>query len=127
MRDDETIEGAFQASCIWRRTEIFPKRNFNNGKSNFSKYKTIASANRQSFFPCSYCERTNHAEVDCLFKEKTLLHCDYCKKFGHNEKFCRLKKKQPQLQQQANVSEEGKDHEEAEEHLFMALQTSNNS
>ena len=58
--------------------------------------------------------------------KKRLLHCDYCKKFDHNEKFCRLKNKQPQLQQQANISEEDKDHEEAEEHSFMALQTSNN-
>ena len=43
---------------------------------------------------------------------------------GHNEKFCRIKKKQSQqqIQQQTNVSKEGKDDDE---HLFIASQTSN--
>ncbi|KAJ6701195.1 hypothetical protein OIU74_012532 [Salix koriyanagi] len=127
MRDDEVMENAFQANWKGRKTGNFQKKDFNNGKKFFSENKSIVPANSQMFPPCSYCKRTNHGESECWFKERTLSHCDYCKKFGHNEKFCRLKKNKSQLQQQANVSEEGKDYEEAEEHLFMALQTSNNS
>ena len=125
MRDDEAVEGAFQASFKGKKSGIFPKKNFSTGKSNLSKGKAIVPASRH-FSPCSYCKRTNHAEADCWFKGKTLIHCDFCKRNGYSEKFCRLKKKQPQqgFQQQANVSEEDKDPEETEEQLFMALQTS---
>jgi hypothetical protein len=43
----------------------------------------------------------------------------FCNNLGHSEKFCRIKKKQSQqqIQQQTNVSEEGKDDEK---HLLMA-------
>jgi hypothetical protein len=123
MRDDETVEGAFQANNKGRSVGNLPR----NKHVKFSKRKTSTSSKRQIFLPCPYCRRTNHTEKDCWFKAKPSLQCMFCNNLGHSEKFYRIKKKQSQqqqIQQQANVSEEGKDDEE---HLFMASQASNTS
>ena len=74
--------------------------------------------------PCSYCQRTNHAEEDCYYKDKPLFRCDFCNKLGHSEKYCKIKKKQSQQQsdQQVNVIKENNNDEE---HLFMATQALN--
>ena len=122
MRDDEAVEGAFQANNKGRSAGNLPRKKL----VKFSKGKTSIPSRRQIFLPCPYCRRTNHAEKDCWFKGKPSLQCMFCNNLGHSEKFCRIKKKQSQqqIQQQANVSEEGKDDEE---HLFMASQASNTS
>ncbi|KAJ6732982.1 ZINC FINGER CCHC-TYPE-RELATED [Salix koriyanagi] len=126
MRDDEVMEGAFQANWKGRKTGNFQNKDFNNGKKIFSENKSIVPVSSQNFPPCSYCKRTNHAEVNCWFKGKSVIHCDFCKKGGHSEKYCRFKRRQPQLetQQQANFSEESK---EDDEHLFMAICDDQNS
>uniref|UniRef100_A0A6N2MMV6 Retrovirus-related Pol polyprotein from transposon TNT 1-94-like beta-barrel domain-containing protein n=1 Tax=Salix viminalis TaxID=40686 RepID=A0A6N2MMV6_SALVM len=81
MRGYEVVDGGTQAFSKTHRTDILPKKSFNSGKSIIlSKNKAIVPANRQTFSPCSYCKRTNHAENDCWFKGKTLLHYDHCKK-----------------------------------------------
>jgi hypothetical protein len=102
MRDDEAVEGAFQANNKGRSTGNLPKKKL----VKFSKGKTSISSRRQIFSPCSYCIRTNHAEKDCWFKGKPSLQCTFCNNLGHNEKYYRIKKKQSQqqIQQQANVS-----------------------
>ena len=126
MRDDDAMEGAFQANNRGKKNGGLPFKKFNNGKQILSKFKPAAPANKQIFLPCSYCKRTNHAEVNCWFKGKTVIHCDLCKKGGHSEKFCRLKKKPPQheIQQHAHVTEEDK---ADEEHLFMVTCDEQNS
>ena len=122
MRDDESIEGVFQANNVFQ-----PKKNFSNWKSKTSpKNRDVMPQIKQNLSPCSYCKRTNHAEKDCWFKGKTILNCDFCNNYGHSEQFRRIKRRQPQqeLQQHANVTEKDNDDEE---HLFMALQTGNTS
>jgi hypothetical protein len=117
MRDEEAIEGAFQANTKERGS-----RNLQRKKPfKFTKGKTEMSSRKQNYSPCSHCKRTNHAEKDCWYKDKPSFKCTFCNNLGHSEKYCRAKKKQSQqhIHQQANISEEEK---EDTEHLFMASQ-----
>ncbi|KAL3612663.1 hypothetical protein D5086_003683 [Populus alba] len=117
MRDEEAIEGAFQAN-----TKEMSSRNLQRKKPfKFTKGKTEMSSRKKNYSPCSHCKRTNHAEKDCWYKDKPSFKCTFCNNLGHSKKYCRAKKKQPQqhIYQQANVSEEEK---EDDEHLFMASQ-----
>jgi hypothetical protein len=115
MRDDEANNKGRSVGNLPRKKLV-----------KFSKGKISIPSRRQILLPCPYYRRTNHAEKDCWFKGKPSLQCVFCNNLGHSGKFCRIKKKQSQqqIQQQANVSEEGKDDEE---HLFMASQASNTS
>jgi predicted phosphoribosyltransferase len=117
MRDEEAIEGAFQANTKERGS-----RNLQRKKPfKFTKGKTEMSSRKQNYSPCSHCKRTNHAEKDCWYKDKPSFKCTFCNNLGHSEKYCRAKKKQSQqhIHKHANVSEKEK---EDDEHLFMASQ-----
>ena len=117
MRDEEAIEGAFQAKGRERNSaNMLYKKPFK-----FTKAKTKMSTKRQVFSPCSHCKQTNHVEKDCWYKNKPAIRCSFCNFLGHSEKYCKAKKKLPQqpIQQQALVTEAKN---EEDEHLFMASQ-----
>ena len=65
-----------------------------------SKGKTVIvqkEYERKDKFPaCSICQRTNHLEKDCWYKEKPHIECRFCKKLGHIERNCRIKQNQVQ-------------------------------
>ena len=90
MRDDESIEGAFQVNNKEMSVGNPPR----NKLVKFSKRKTSIPSRRQIFSPCPYCRRTNHTEKDYWFKGKPSLQCLFCNNLGHSENFCRIKKKQ---------------------------------
>ena len=120
MRDEEEIEGAFQAKYREKNSaNMVIKKPFKSAEA-----KTERLTQGQVFTPCSHCKRTNHDEKDCWYKNKPAIKCNFCNFLGHSEKFCRAKKKlsQEPIQQQALVTEAEK---EEDEHLFMASQTSN--
>ena len=120
MRSDEAVEGAFRAKDYGRRSGNLHSFNDNNGKDE-------GFSGKRKFLPCSYCQRTNHAEKDCWYKDKPLFHCNFCNKHGHSGKYCRVKKKQfqqPPPEERAKLNVEEEKHEE-DEYLFMASQDLN--
>jgi len=60
MRDDETVEEAFQANNKGRSAGNLPRKIL----VKFSKGKTSIPSRRHIFLPCPYCRRTNHTEKD---------------------------------------------------------------
>lgn len=111
MGSDEDNEGAFPAK-------------HNGRSSNNNKGRVHGSSRKDFFLPCSHCQRTNHVEEDCLYKDKPLFHYNFCNKCGHSKKYCRFKKNQleQQPEQQAKLIEEDSIEDE---HLFMVSQDFN--
>jgi hypothetical protein len=117
LRGEEVTEGAFQANHKGKSSgNLQGKKPFKNNKG-----KVEGSSRKRNFSPCFNCEKTNHAEKDCWYKDKPFFHCIFCNNLVHSEKYCRAKKKQSQqqTQQHTNMTEENKNDYE---HLFMASQ-----
>ena len=117
-RNEDLTENAFQSK--------FNKRSQNSRQGDWMKSKENSRRGENSrnggnirnqgakngkYPPCSICEKTNHLEKDCWFRDKP--QCRNCKRFGHEEKNCRLKAKH-----QANFSKE----KEEDGNLFYACQ-----
>ncbi|RVW12561.1 Retrovirus-related Pol polyprotein from transposon TNT 1-94 [Vitis vinifera] len=66
MRGDEAIEGAFQANHKGKSSgNLQGKKFFKNNKG-----KAEGSSRKENFLLYSHCNRTNHAEKDCWYKDQ---------------------------------------------------------
>jgi hypothetical protein len=66
LRGEEVTEGAFQANHKGKSSgNLQGKKPFKNNKG-----KAEGSSRKRNFSPCFNCERTNHAEKDCWYKDK---------------------------------------------------------
>ncbi|XP_044463315.1 uncharacterized protein LOC123194228 [Mangifera indica] len=121
IRDDEVVEGAFQAKHKGKQrkkeSKKVVKENSKRGKQGQS---TQMQGRKGKFSPCCHCQRTNQKEEDCWFKGKPLIQCRFCKEMGHIEKNCkkRQKQKNDEQSQQANFI---KEKEKSSASLFMAM------
>ncbi|KAA8530057.1 hypothetical protein F0562_004766 [Nyssa sinensis] len=122
LRDDETVEGAFQEKQKWRHQG---KGNKNGGSERRKAANTsMDHGKKKEFPPCNICERTNHQPKDCWFKNKPKIECRFCKKLGHIKKNCRAKKNQASnKEEQAQHVNSTDEQEEVPVYLFMASQT----
>jgi len=109
IRDGEVTEGAFQAKQNGRKSKKEWKKYFGDKSG---KEKAVSSSkeptNKGKFPPYRFCQRMNHLEKYCWFKDKPPIQCRFCKKMGHIEKNCRVKQNQGQEKpfQKANYTEE---------------------
>ncbi|KAA8545844.1 hypothetical protein F0562_020705 [Nyssa sinensis] len=122
LRDDETVEGAFQARQKWKHQG---KGNKNGGTEKGKAANTSKDhGKKKEFPPCTICERTNHQSKDCWFKNKPKIECRFCKKLGHIEKNCKVKKiRASNKEEQAQHASSTDEQEEVPANLFMASQT----
>ena len=112
MRQDESVEGAFQAKA---QNSKGGKDKRNNWKKNNKKIEN----NRETYPPCPYYKKTNHPQRKCWWRPD--VKCRKCGQNGHIEKICRSQ----QHEDRANVVTE----QHQEEQLFVAtcFVTSNRS
>ncbi|KAA8520150.1 hypothetical protein F0562_014406 [Nyssa sinensis] len=112
LRDDETVEGVFQARQKWRHQGKGNK----NGDAEKGKAANTSKdhGKRKELPPCNICERTNHQPKDCWFKNKPKIECRFCKKLGHIEKNCRAKKNQASIKEEQAQHASSTDEQEEE-------------
>ena len=103
MRQDESVEGAFQAKT---QNSKGGKDKRNNWKKNNKKIEN----NGETYPPCLYCKKTNHPQRKCWWRPD--VKCRKCGQNGHIEKICRSQ----QHEDRANVVTE----QHQEEQLFVA-------
>lgn len=110
MREEGSVEGAFQAKLHINRGEKDKKKTFQNPLDS----ATNASSNRgerfKEFPPCKHCGKKGHPPFKCW--KRPDVKCGKCNKMGHDEKICRSEYYHKENAQMAN--------EQEEEQLFVA-------
>ncbi|XP_027075930.2 uncharacterized protein [Coffea arabica] len=82
MRQEESVEGAFQAIS----------QNNNRGK-NMKNNKKVPRNNKSQVLPfCLYCKKTNHPQKRCWWNPD--VRCHKCDQLGHVEKICKSQQQQ---------------------------------